>query len=111
MKPLQIPEEKRTTQQNKALHVYFELVAEALNSAGYDIPTILKKTRIDIPWTKESAKELIWKTIQKSMYSKESTTQLSKQQEIDKVYEVVNRFLATLKIESIPFPSDDPVDN
>ena len=94
--------EQRTSQQNKALHVYFGLVAEALNDAGLDIR---KTVPIDIFWSYESVKELLWKPIQKSIYGKQSTTQLDKHKEIDIVWEHLNRFLARLGIESVNFPS------
>ena len=86
--------EQRTSQQNKALHVYFELVADALNSAGFDIQKTIEKSPIDISWSRESVKELLWRPIQKTIYSKQSTTELEKSKEIDAVYENLNRFLA-----------------
>jgi len=101
-------EEKRTLQQNKSIYKYFELVAKALNDAGYPIQEVLSNFTMDCEWTKESVKELLWKTAQKRMFGKSSTTQLNKSQEIDEIYEVMNRFLGEkLKIESIKFPSND----
>jgi len=43
--------EQRTTKQNSALHKFFELVAETLNSAGLDMRKALRAD-IDIPWSK-----------------------------------------------------------
>lgn len=102
-----IKDDKRTDQQNRAMHKYFELVAEALNNAGYDIEEVLSYYRVDIEWTKESVKEILWRPVQRSMFKKESTTQLKSFKEIDRIYDVINRFLAKLKIETIPFPSVD----
>ena len=101
--------EKRTIQQNKALHKYFELVAEALNDAGYDIQKTIVHAKIDIPWTRESVKEILWRMTQKAMFGKESTTELDKVQEITKIYETLNRFLAKLGIESVNFPSKEEI--
>ena len=95
---------KRTLRQNSALHLYLTQVAEALNDSGYDIKKVIEHAKVEIPWTPISAKEILWRPIQRSMYKKESTTELTKLQEIDQVYEVLNRFLAKLGIESIPFP-------
>ena len=84
-------------------------MAESLNDAGLDIrKTIeLMQGEIDIPWTKNSIHDILWVTIQKSMYGKSSTTELTKQGEIDKIWEVMNRFLGErLHIESILFPSE-----
>jgi hypothetical protein len=100
---------KRTISQNNSIHLYCEQVAEVLNDAGYDIAKVIKHAKIDIPWTKESVKEILWKTIQKSMFNKSSTTELNKNNEITEIWEVINRFLAKLEIESIPFPSIDEI--
>lgn len=92
----------RTPTQNNALHKYFELVAEALNDSGYDIRKTISH-QMDIPWSKESVKELIWRQAQKTYLGKVSTTELNTK-EIDGVYDVVNRYLAQFGIH-IPFPS------
>lgn len=104
---MEYKEEQRTPVQNKALHLYFELVAEALNDAGYDIQKTVVH-QMDIPWSKESVKELIWRQAQKTLKGKISTTELSTK-DIDSVYEVVNRYLAQFGIH-VPFPSNDPLD-
>ena len=98
-------EEKLTRTQQNALHLYFQLVAEALNDAGLDIQKTIEKSPIDIAWSRESVKELLWRPIQKTIYGKQSTTELEKSKEIDAVWENLNRFLAGLGIESVNFPS------
>jgi glycerol-3-phosphate dehydrogenase len=95
-------EEQRTLQQNKALHLFFEQVAEALNNAGLDMRKVMKPT-FDIPWMKETVKEYLWKTVQDWQLGKKSTTELTKQ-EIDVVYETLNQHLAKLGVH-VPFPS------
>ena len=55
-------EKQRTTTQNKALHVYCGLVADALNDAGFDMRRFIKP-EIDIPWSMVSVKEHLWKVI------------------------------------------------
>lgn len=94
---------RRTPTQNKALHLYFGLLAEALNDAGMDMRTFLKES-VDIPWSGETVKEHIWKPIQIAKTKKESTTELDKVGEIDEVYEIINRHLAQKGIH-VPFPS------
>ncbi len=95
----------RTLSQNNAIHKYYELVAEALNNAGLTIEKVIENFTMEHQWTKGSVKELLWREAQRSVLGKESTTELSKLEDIDKVYDIVNRFLAKLKVESIPFPS------
>ena len=66
---------KRTIQQNKSMHRYFRLLAEALNDAGLDARKTLKPG-VDIPWTPEMVKDLLFRPIMKAMTGKSSTTQM-----------------------------------
>ena len=97
-------DEQRTLQQNKALHKFFELLANELNEAGLDMRKILKP-EIDIPWTTISVKNFLWRPIQEVMLGKHSTTELDKLQEIDKIYETLNRFLGEKWGLHVEFPS------
>lgn len=99
--------EHRTASQNNALHKYCELVAEALNEAGLTIEKVIENFTMEHQWHKGSVKELLWREAQRAAIGKESTTELAKQCDIDKVYDIVNRFLSKLKVESIPFPSEE----
>jgi len=97
---------KRTPEQNKALHVFFKLLADELNGAGLDQRKVLKPS-VSIDWTPEAVKEQIWKPIQKALYNKQSTTELDKQMEIDKIHETIMRHLGEkFGVEYIEFPSD-----
>ena len=80
--------DQRTNQQNKALHKYFSMLAEALNDAGLDMKTVLKP-EVDIPWTQDSVKTHLWKPIQEIMVDKESTTEMNTV-DPNKIYEVLN---------------------
>lgn len=94
--------ETRTTQQNKALHVYFTLLAESLNDAGLDMRKTLKES-IDIPWTPENVKNYLWRPVQNAQLGIVSTTELSKT-DIDIVYNTLNRHLADKFGLSVDFP-------
>ena len=94
---------QRTIQQNRALHKYFELLAEKLNEAGLDLRAVLKP-EIDIPFTKELVKDHLWRPVQELYMKKERTTELTTD-EISKVYEVLNRFLGEKHGIYIAFPS------
>lgn len=96
------PDQQRTSQQNKALHVFFHNVAEKLNDAGLDMRTVLKP-HVEIPWNKETVKEFLWRPIQELQLRKQSTTELTTK-DIDAIYETLNRFLAKHGIHE-PFPS------
>lgn len=99
---------KRTQRQNRALHVYFQLLADELNEAGLDMREVLKPS-VDSSWTPETVKEYLWRPIQMLQVKKKSTTDLTTT-DIDKVYDTLNRFLGEKLKISIPFPSieEDP---
>lgn len=97
--------ENRTTQQNRALHKYFSLLAEELNNSGLDIRHTLK-SNFNLLWSQMSVKELIWKPIQKALLKKESTTQLKKN-EIDKVFLIIQRELGEKYGIDLQFPNDE----
>lgn len=103
MKEEEKKEKQRTLTQNRALHLYFQFVADTLNSAGLDMKKVLKPT-IDILWTKYSIKEYLWKSVQNVMFGKESTKTLTTK-EIDIVYDQLNKFLSEKFGISVPFPS------
>lgn len=96
--------DKRSISQNNALHLYFSQLADAFNDAGIDMRKVLKQDA-PIPWTGENVKEYLWRPIQKTMLKKESTTQLNKQQDIDKIYDVLNRHLGERFGVHVDFPS------
>ena len=67
--------EKRTSQQNRALHKWLASVAETLNDAGLDMVRTLKPG-VDIPWTQESVKSHLWKPVQEAMFNDDSTAEM-----------------------------------
>ena len=96
-------ESKRTKKQNDALHVLYELLAVSLNEAGLDMRKTLKES-IDIPWTKDTVKNFLWRPIQKVQLQKASTTELTTK-DVDQVFETLNRHLGEKFGLHIPFPS------
>lgn len=99
--------DNRTIQQNRALHKFFELLADELNNAGLDQRKVLKET-ISIPWTQTAVKDQIWKPIQRAMYSKGSTTELDKDSEITHIHKVIMRELGEkFGVDYIPFPKSE----
>jgi hypothetical protein len=98
-------DKQRTQQQNRALHLFYTMLAEELNNAGLDQRKVLKPS-IDIPWTLESVKNQLWRPIQEAMLSKKSTTELESK-DIDKVYEVLMRHLGQSFGITVMFPSEE----
>ena len=72
----------RTLDQNSALHALLRRLAGDMNDAGYDVKTFLTETKstLELPWTEKSCKELLVRPVIKAMYTKQSTTQLTKQE-------------------------------
>ncbi len=97
--------QQRSLTQNSAIHKYFELLAGKLNDKGLDMKAVLSPG-IDIPWTSELVKELLWKRVQLAMFDIESTSKLSRQQ-VSQVYDVLHRKLAADHDVNIQFPSKE----
>jgi len=95
----------RTITQNKAIHKYFDMLADSLNNAGYDVRKAMRHD-VPIPWTQNLIKELIWRKVQKAMFDIESTAKLDTGQ-ISEVYEVINRYTAESFCVSVDFPEKD----
>jgi hypothetical protein len=97
-----------TSKQRKAMHLYFEMLAEELNNTEYDVKAFMEKVdyQIDVPWTKAFIKEQIWKPIQFAILQKESTEDMTNS-EVDKVYEVVNERIAAAMGVYVPFPTEE----
>lgn len=102
-------DQQRTAQQNRALHKYFELVAEALNDAGYGVQTVLEKV-MEISWSKSLVKDILWRHAQLKLLDKRSTTMLTTK-DIDKVYDELNRFLGEKFGITESFPSIEELIN
>lgn len=99
---ISVEKKQRTITQNRALHKLYDIIAETLNDAGLDMKKFLKE-EVDIPWTKETVKNNLWRPIQVALTGKESTKDLERS-EVNEVYNVLNRELAKKGIHE-EFPS------
>jgi hypothetical protein len=96
---------QRTLRQNNALQKYCELLADAFNDAGMDMRAVLRED-VDIPWSKDTVREHIWRPIMLTMTRKESTTKLTRE-EVTQIYETINRHTAAKFGLSVEFPSEN----
>ena len=97
----------RSLTQNSALHKYCEMVARELENGGHTMQDVVKViTRVEITPTTQNVKEILWREIQKALFGKKSTTELTTA-EVSKVYEVMAMFLAREFQISLPFPSEE----
>lgn len=96
---------ERTLTQNKAMHKYFSLLANAFNDAGYTVEKVLTKP-LNISWTEHLVKDILWRQVQEAMYGKKSTKELERV-EVSKVYEEINNYTASSLGVHVPFPSKE----
>ena len=80
----------RTLAQNNGLHALLRRLADEMNEAGYDVKHFLSESesKLDLPWTEASCKELLVRPVIKAMYDKQSTTKLTKE-ELSKALDVL----------------------
>lgn len=98
---------QRTSLQNNALHLYLSQVAEALAREGHTMQDVTKAIRrAEIRPTMAALKEVVWRPLQEIILAKKSTTELSKQ-DIDPVYEAMNKWLGQEFGIHVPFPNDE----
>ena len=92
-----------TNQQRKALHLWCEHIAYALTDAGYDdMRTIIK---VPISPTKGYVKKEMIKPVMRALYPDLTSTEQLETEEINVLYDVINRAIAERFGIHIPFPS------
>ena len=96
----------RTDQQNKALHLYFRWLAEALADKHYDF----RDLKIEIQPTEYLVKNLMWKPVEQALYGKKSTKALEIS-EVSVIYDHLNKALSEKFGIYVPFPSQEDLDN
>ena len=94
----------RTSQQNRSLHLYLTMMANAFNDAGIDNKMLMAKFKqeFSIPVTSTFLKE-VFRKIMQGMFDKSSTTKLTTTEMIA-VYDVFNAGLAEKCGISRPWP-------
>ena len=104
-----IAPKQRTIRQNRALWLFYEQLADKLNSSGLDMRTVLKP-EIDIPWTKDLVHDHLWIPLQKVMLKSDSTTQMTTK-DIDKIINVLVKHLGEKFGLTVTFPSIETLIN
>ena len=95
---------KRSSQENRALHVLFQNIAYELNRLGLEFTFRgIKGMEIETIYTPEIVKEFLWKPLQNALLKKSSTTQLT-HNDIGLIFEILGKYFAENGIE-ISFPS------
>jgi hypothetical protein len=69
----------RTYRQNNTLHLLFRTMAKGLNDAGFEIPHPFKPD-LEIPYSEESVKELLYKPIITMYFKVNKSSELDSEQ-------------------------------
>lgn len=97
----------RTIQQNKSIHLWCEMIAYHLNTQGFVIQDVIK---LNTNWNMIKVKEMIFKPVVKSLYTKDSTTQLNKG-EFELIIDTIILALSKKGVEDIPdFPNREDLE-
>ncbi len=103
--------EKRTNQQNKALHKYFQTMARECQEKGVTLRHIVEfyqKRGMETMVTDKIFKDVVFKPIMKVMYGIDSTTKLKKgEKQIENIAMVINKNFGEEWGVSQPFPSEE----
>lgn len=99
---------KRSSQENKALHVLFQNIAYELNRLGLEFTFRgIKGMEIQTTYSPEIVKQFLWKPLQDALLKKESTTQLT-HNDISLIFEILGKWFAENGVE-INFPSIESI--
>ena len=98
-----------SARQRRALHLYFTLLSDALNDAGFDINQVIDES-VSLPFSAIFIKEYMWKVVEKTMLNKDSTNDLEKG-EVTKIYEAVDKMISERTGVHIEFPNWDYILN
>ena len=96
-----------TMNQHNSIFKYCDMLADALNDAGFDMEKIFDDS-FSIPWTKTSVKELLWNTVQDAMFGTTSVKHLEREN-VTKVYDVINRKISQKTGIFVPFPNREDI--
>ncbi len=99
----------RSSKQNRSLHLYCRLLAEALNENNLDMRKVLKP-EVQIEWNEKAIKEYLWRPIQKACVAKKSTTELDAK-EVGEIYEILNRHIGKKWGVHVEFPNETETEN
>jgi hypothetical protein len=95
----------RTSLQNRALHLYYKHIANALLEVGYDFCYSNPFTGeiISIPYTGDLVKNYIWRPLQVKIFEIESTKELTTEM-INNILEAISLWLSEKNI-AVNFPN------
>lgn len=100
--------ETRSSQQNKAMHKWFEQIAVLCRDGGIDAKVLMNST-VSVEVNADIIKGM-WKVLQEALYGTKSTTELNRAKQIDHIVDHFVRFFGEKHLLVLPpFPHRDPV--
>jgi len=101
---------KRSSQENKALHVLFQNIAFELNRIGMEFTYRgIKGKEIQTTYSAEIVKNYLWRPLQIALLDKQSTTKLN-HSDIEAIFLILGRWFAENGVV-IEFPSIETILN
>lgn len=94
----------RTKKQSDSLHLWFRQIADICQKQGVTFDLIIKHTN-QVAVTEYGVKSL-WHVLQKALYGTESTRELKKTGQIDRMVDHFVALFAKEEVELPPFPSE-----
>ena len=98
----------RTSAQGRAIHLWFRQIAEICQNQGVTFDLIIKHTH-HVAVTEYAVKAL-WHVLQKALYGTESTRDLTKSGQIDRMVDHFVVLFAKEEVELPPFPNRIGID-
>ncbi len=98
--------DQRTILQNKAIHLFCKQIAETLNKEEFYIQDVIK---LNTKWDMLKVKEMLFKPVVKSLYTKDSTTKLDKG-EFELIIDTLCLYMGKKGVTLPPFPSRDSLE-
>ena len=96
----------RTLDQNASIHLWMTQVAQAFNDKGFFVNEVLEQMA-PIAFTTPIYKECIWRPKQISLVGKKSSTKLDKVNDINVIYDYLNKNQKAKFGIDLPFPSEE----
>jgi len=94
----------RSSQQNRALHQYFNFISTELNELGLEFRYFgVKGVQLSTRYNARIVKDYFWRPIQQALFDIESTTKINTEQ-INQIIDVITKFFADKGV-LIEFPS------
>ena len=87
----------RSIKQNSAIHLWCKMIAQQLNNNGLYVSDVIKTQS---HWNMSKVKENIFKPVVKSLYEKDSTTKLKK----DEFEQIIDTIIQAFAMKGIVIP-------